>query len=375
VRGVSDRVDDYDYAFPETAIAHVPSARREDARLMVVSRFAREREPSRPAVSGRSTVSALPTLLRSGDLLVVNDVAVLAAKLVARRHTGGRVSVLVLEVGQDARTATVLLGTRGTLLEGEELELHGDRWRVNRVLGEGRHQVSVAAGRDVPSLMADAGRMPLPPYIDRDPVEDARDDLDRERYRTTFGGETGRAVAAPTAGLHLTPELLSACEAVGVRVARVRLDVGEGTFRPLRAERLDDHTMHAEDYDIPAATAQAYAATRAAGGRVVAVGTTVVRSLESAVLEGGASLCAGPGTTRLFLRPGHEFSAVDALLTNFHQPRSTLLVLVSAFAGRRTIAEAYDQAIADGFRLFSYGDAMLLVDDDGAGPGLPGARR
>jgi S-adenosylmethionine:tRNA ribosyltransferase-isomerase len=375
VRGVSDRVDDYDYAFPETAIAQVPSARREDARLMVVPRFAREGDPPRPAVAERRTVSELPSLLRAGDLLVVNDVAVLAAKLVARRDTGGRVSVLVLAVGQGGRSATVLLGTRGTLLEGEALELHGDRWRVDRVLGEGRHEVSVTSGRDVPKLMADWGRMPLPPYIDRDPVQDDRDDLDRERYRTTFGSETGRAVAAPTAGLHLTPALLAACEAAGVSVARVRLDVGEGTFRPLRAERLDDHHMHAEDYAIPAETARAYAATRAAGGRVVAVGTTVVRSLESAVLDGGATLREGPGSTRLFLRPGHAFSAVDALLTNFHQPRSTLLVLVSAFAGRQTIGEAYAQAIADGFRLFSYGDAMLLTGDGGSGPGLPGARR
>jgi S-adenosylmethionine:tRNA ribosyltransferase-isomerase len=290
------------------------------------------------------------------------------ARLAARRATGGRVAVLVLEAR--ARGATVLLGARGTPAPGETLDVHGDAWRIERALGAGRFDVVVERGREPARLMADVGRMPLPPYIARDPERDARDALDRERYQTVFArredgapGEPGAlraAVAAPTAGLHLTPALLAEIEARGVDVGRLRLDVGEGTFRPLRGETLDEHVMHAERYAIPDGLARRFARTRAAGGRVVAVGTTVVRALESAVVEGGVALQPGEARTSLYVRPGHRFTAVDALLTNFHQPRSTLLVLVSAFAGREAVAAAYRHAIAAGYRLFSYGDAMFI---------------
>lgn len=353
---VSDRSDDYDFEHPPEAVAQVPRAQRGDARLLSVRRFGTERGDG--AVESEALVRDLPRWLHPGDLLVINDVAVMAARLTAWRSTGGRVSVLVLAA--EGQTATVLLGTRGTLLPDELLDLGGDRWRLTASLGDGRYEIRVQSGRPVPVLMAEAGRMPLPPYIGRDPLQDPRDDLDRERYRTTFACGEGAAVAAPTAGLHLTPELLQRCEAAGVRVARLRLDVGEGTFRPLRAERLDDHVMHRECYLIPEATAAAFAQTRAAGGRVLAVGTTCVRALESAVSGDGQRLAAGPAETSLFIRPGHGFRAVDALLTNFHQPRSTLLVLVSAFAGLDTIRQSYAQALARGFALFSYGDAMLL---------------
>jgi S-adenosylmethionine:tRNA ribosyltransferase-isomerase len=203
--------------------------------------------------------------------------------------------------------------------------------------------------------------MPLPPYIERGEESDARDALDRERYQTTFArAGAGEAAAAPTAGLHLTPALLAELGSRGVEVARLSLSVGEGTFRPLRGESLDEHVMHTERYEVPADVAARFAAARAQGRRVLAVGTTVVRALESAVTDDGRSLRAGAGETSLFLRPGHRFAAVDALLTNFHQPRSTLLVLVSAFAGLQTVRAAYAHAIAGGYRLFSYGDAMLL---------------
>ncbi|HEX5010894.1 MAG TPA: S-adenosylmethionine:tRNA ribosyltransferase-isomerase, partial [Planctomycetota bacterium] len=179
--------------------------------------------------------------------------------------------------------------------------------------------------------------------------------------QTTFArAGAGDAAAAPTAGLHLTPALLAAAEARGVDVARLSLSVGEGTFRPLRGESLDEHAMHAERYELPAEVAERFAAARAQGRRVVAVGTTVVRALESSVAADGRTLRAGPGETSLFIRPGHRFAAVDALLTNFHQPRSTLLVLVSAFAGLATVRAAYAHALASGYRFFSYGDAMLL---------------
>ena len=360
---VSDRVADYHFDHPPEAVAQVPLADREQSRLLCVRRFALEAGSARAPVSpvmAEGVVADLPRWLAPGDLLVVNDVAVLPARLVAWRHTGGRVSVLVLSA--QGRRATVLLGTRGTLQPGEILELDGDRWALCASLGQGRFEIEVAEGRDVERLMAEVGRMPLPPYIERDPVRDARDDLDRERYRTTFASTEGRAVAAPTAGLHLTPELLARCEAAGARVARVRLHVGEGTFRPLRGETLDEHVMHEEQYEVPEPAAQAFADTRARGGRVVAVGTTVVRVLESAVADHGRRLAPGPGSTALFIRPGHRFAAVDALLTNFHQPCSTLLVLVSAFAGLASVRAAYAHAIAAGYRLFSYGDAMLLAD-------------
>jgi S-adenosylmethionine:tRNA ribosyltransferase-isomerase len=252
------------------------------------------------------------------------------------------------------------------VLEGERLEVAGDSWRVERALGEGRFEIAVEQGRELGALLADVGRMPLPPYIERGEAQDERDALDRERYQTVYarpasaGAGGAQAVAAPTAGLHFSPELLDAVAARGVTLGRLSLAVGEGTFRPLRGERLDEHVMHAERFEIPAALAAQFAATRARGGRVVAVGTTVVRALESAVAPDGRTLRAGAAETALFIRPGHSFDAVDALLTNFHQPRSTLLVLVSAFAGLQRMRAAYRHALAGGYRLFSYGDAMLI---------------
>ena len=356
---MSSSAADYDYEVPPAAIAQQPAARREDARLLLVRRGAAERrEPASALRDAR--VADLPGLLRPGDLLVLNEVCVRPARLSARRATGGRVSVLVLDVAADGRSARVLLGARGTLAPGEPLDVTGDTWCIASALGEGRFEIAVQSGRDVPALLADVGRMPLPPYIQRDAERDPRDALDRERYQTTFARGAARAAAAPTAGLHLTPALLAAAQARGVQVARLSLAVGEGTFRPLRGETIEEHVMHAERYEIPEDVAASYAAARAEGRRVVAVGTTVVRALESAVADDGRTLRAGPGETALYIRPGHRFRTVDALLTNFHQPRSTLLVLVSAYAGLATVRAAYAEALARGFRLFSYGDAMLL---------------
>lgn len=357
-RGVSERVDDYDYSYPPEAVAQVPAEQRDQARLLRIERGAVEagREPIRH--DGR--VADLPDLLRPGDLLVVNETRVVPARLVARRASGGRVSVLVLD--WDGDRATALLGARGSLQPGEELDVDGDGWRLEQDLGGGRWQLVVARGRPVEQLLDQAGRMPLPPYIRRDAELDQRDALDRERYQTTFAGTGGRAVAAPTAGLHLTPELLERLADRGVELGRLCLDVGEGTFRPLRGEVLGEHVMHRETFEVTEALAERYAAARREGRRVVAVGTTVVRTLEATARDGGAALTEGPGSTDLFLRPGHAFQAVDALLTNFHQPRSTLLVLVSAFAGRETIQAGYAEALRRGFRFFSYGDATLLDD-------------
>jgi S-adenosylmethionine:tRNA ribosyltransferase-isomerase len=358
---MSDRVDDYDYAHPPEAVAQVPCAEREHARLLQVRRFAVEQ--GEEVLTREGTIPDLVEALKPGDLLVLNAARVAPARLSAlRSETGGRVSVLVLSSRE--RSATVLLGTRGRLQPGEQLDVQGDTWTIERGLGGGRFDIKVSAGRPIDQLLAETGRMPLPPYIRRDPVSDERDDLDRQRYQTLFADGSGAprpAVAAPTAGLHLTPHLLDAIRARGVTVTSLRLDVGMGTFLPMRGEQLDDHVMHSETYAVSDELARDFAATRRAGGRIVAVGTTVVRTLESAVCVDGAELTPGPGETRLFIRPGHRFLAVDALVTNFHQPRSTLLVLVSAFAGRETIAAAYSHAISSGYRLFSYGDAMLLA--------------
>lgn len=350
---VEERVDTYDYTVPDELVAQEPAARREDARLLVVRGHGHELDDAH--------VPDLLRWLRPGDLLVFNDTHVRPARLTFRRSSGGRVTVLVLDV--DGSRAEVLLGARGRLSEGELLTSGLRTWRLCEARGEGHWLVQDEDGHDVLQTVEGQGRMPLPPYIRRAPETDDRDALDRERYQTTFAGD-GRsgfgAVAAPTAGLHFTPDLLERLGAHGVATARLRLDVGTGTFRPLRGETLDEHQMHVERFDVPDEVAESFARARAAGGRVVAVGTTVVRTLEATVAEDGRSLRAGPGQTRLFIRPGYHFGAVDAMITNFHQPRSTLLVLVSAFAGLETIQRAYAHAVEARYRFFSYGDAMLL---------------
>ena len=351
------RTDDFDYDLPPERIAQEPPARREDARLLVLDR-------DTGAVAHRA-ITDLPDLLQPGDLLVVNDTRVLPARLFARRATGGRVEFLLLEpVAEPPGAWTSLLRAGGAIREAEEMPLTdgesetGGRIRLVRRLGEGRWIVE-GVGESLPSLMERAGRMPLPPYIRRE-RRDVRDPLDRERYQTVFAREPG-AVAAPTAGLHLTEALLARLAARGVGLARVTLHVGLGTFRPMETEQVEDHVMHEERYEIPAATVDAIRRTRAAGGRVVAVGTTSVRTLEAAAARSADGVpVAGPGATALFLRPGCEFRVVDALLTNFHLPRSTLLVLVSAFAGRERVLAVYGEAVAQGYRFFSYGDAMLI---------------
>ena len=344
------RVDDFDYDLPEAQIAQTPADARDAARLLVLDRSA--------ATLADRHVRDLPALLVEGDLLVLNDTRVLPARLFATRDTGGRVEVFLLEPQADG-SWTALLRSGGSPQPGEVLAVgaHGIRlearddgalWRVTPV------------GGPFEALMAADGRMPLPPYIRRE-TEDPRDALDRERYQTVFAETTG-AVAAPTAGLHFTPRLFQALDARGVETARVTLHVGVGTFAPVRAERLEDHAMHAERYVIPDATAAAVRGAKADGRRVVAVGTTTVRALEGSSARSDDGLpTAESASTDLFITPGFDFRVVDALLTNFHLPRSTLLALVSAFAGRERVLSAYRHAVDAGYRFYSYGDAMLIV--------------
>ncbi len=338
-------VDDFDYALPAELIAQFPLAERTASRLLVV---AGERREDR-------RFAELPTLLRRGDLLVINDTRVLHARLLGAKDSGGRVEVLV-ERPLSAHEALVQVRASKPPRPGSALHLDGGI-AATVVCREGEfYRLRLSGDDDVVTLLERHGALPLPPYIGR-PAQGA----DEERYQTVYARARG-SVAAPTAGLHFDEALLAALRAGGIDIAGVTLHVGAGTFQPLRVRELSAHRMHSERYSVPPETVAAVAAARARGGRVVAVGTTSLRSLESAARHG--PLAAGGGETELFVTPGFEFRVVDALLTNFHLPRSTLLMLVSAFAGMAAIRTAYAHAISEGYRFFSYGDAMLLTRHD-----------
>lgn len=351
------RIEELDYDLPEERIAQEPAAERDRARLLVLRRDG-------GAVEHRS-VRDLPDLLRAGDLLVVNDAAVFPARLDLRRPTGGRFDALLLEpLTGDPLRWEALVNAHSKLRPGERLAVEraeGVAVVLEERAGGGAWRVRFEGTADVRALAENAGRVPLPPYIRRERGADPRDALDRSRYQTVYARDPV-AAAAPTAGLHFTPALLEACAARGVGRASVTLAVGPGTFRPVKAERVEDHPMHPERWRIPAETAAAVRAARAAGGRVVAVGTTAVRTLEAAAAASPDGLPReGAGSTDLFILPGYRFRSVDVLLTNFHLPRSTLLALVMAFGGGDAVLAAYREAVRERYRFFSYGDAMLIV--------------
>lgn len=298
----------------------------------------------------------LPQLLRAGDLLVFNDTRVLPARLFGQKSSGGRVEILIERLLGGSR-ARAQLGVSKPPREGAVITL--DAGGVAHVLG--REGEFYLLDFDVPDALEAwllrAGRLPLPPYIQREPGA-----ADVERYQTVFAREIG-AVAAPTAGLHFDAALLDTLQAMGVDFGHVTLHVGAGTFQPVRVDDVSDHVMHSEWINVGAALVEQIRRTRAAGGRVVAVGTTVVRALESATRhseDGGAELAPFAGETQLFILPGYRITSVDALVTNFHLPQSTLLMLVSAFAGKERVFDAYRHAVQARYRFFSYGDAMLL---------------
>ncbi len=342
---------DFDYDLPESAIAQEPCSARDDSRLMVLR--AGDAEPE------HRTFRDLPELLRTGDLVVLNDTRVLAARLAARKASGGRVEILLLE------TETGRPDVWRCLLRASRKPGPGDRLAVTAgldVVVLERHSdafvVRLEAEDGNPgAILERVGAMPLPPYIRRVP-DDPRKGKDRERYQTVYARVPG-AVAAPTAGLHFTPALLEGVRRRGVRTASITLHVGAGTFLPVRTARIEDHVMHAERFDLPPATAHEVRDARERGGRVVAVGTTVARTLEHRALDDG-SVEPGRGRCSLFIHPGFRFRVVDVLITNFHLPRSTLLMLVSAFAGRERILAAYRSAVEGGYRFYSYGDSMLV---------------
>lgn len=335
---------DFDFDLPPDLIAQHPVAERGTSRLLEVERGGARHDRHFPDI-----VSLIP----AGDLLVLNTTKVRHARLLGERPSGGPAELLLIHPAADDGS-WVAMGKPGSALKPGKRIGFGDGLFAEtlEVLDGGFRRVRFIGGT-AEDAMARVGRLPLPPYIDRAP--DAEDEA---RYQTVYA-ERARSVAAPTAGLHFTPALLAALEAKGVVLGRLELDVGPGTFKPVEAERIDEHRMHEETFEVPEALAEAIRAARGRGAHVWAVGTTVVRALESVAADDG-TVRAGPGATSIFITPGFTFRAVDRLLTNFHLPRSTLLMLVSAFAGYDTAMAAYRHAVAARYRFYSYGDAMVI---------------
>jgi S-adenosylmethionine:tRNA ribosyltransferase-isomerase len=349
IRGDGPVLGDFDYHLPPKLIAQQPSARRGDSRLMLVNRA--------DGAIQSTQFSRIADNFCSGDLLVVNDTRVIPARLLGTKEgTGGKVEVfLVTRKDGTAEEWSCLTRASKRLKPGQRLVL-GEHIR-GTVVGEGEppfQQILFECDGDFLDLVEKVGHIPLPPYIRR-----KDESLDRERYQTVFASRRG-AVAAPTAGLHFSPAILQDLVARGVEIQRLTLHVGLGTFLPVRVDDPAKHDMHEEYFAVSTATTAAVNKAKAERRRVFAVGTTVARALESAV-DAEGKLLAREGTTRLFIRPGFRFRMVDALITNFHLPRSTLLMLVSAFAGRDLILDAYRRAVAEKFRFFSYGDCMLIL--------------
>lgn len=339
------KLEDLDYDLPESLIAQEPAHRREDARLLVVDR-----------ASGSISDDVFKNIgnhLREGDCLVLNDTRVIRARLRARKRTGGNVELFLLHESAPGEWEALIRPSSkvkpgAAVAIGQQLEAV-----VGEVLPNGRRLVRFPVP-DVVSLLEAEGEIPLPPYIKRE----APREIDAVRYQTTFARRPG-AVAAPTAGLHYTPELLAELEARGIHRVFVTLHVGYGTFRPIQTEHIEDHVVESEDYEISAQTAAKLNEVKRNGGRVVSVGTTSARALETSDSDG--RIRSGAGATRLYIYPPFQFRAVDVLQTNFHLPRSSLLALVAAFAGRELVLEAYRHAVEAKYRFYSYGDTMLIL--------------
>ncbi|HEJ7129160.1 TPA: tRNA preQ1(34) S-adenosylmethionine ribosyltransferase-isomerase QueA [Serratia marcescens] len=342
------RVADFSFELPESLIAHYPQAERSACRLLQLD------GPSGALTHG--VFSDLLDKLEAGDLLVFNNTRVIPARMFGRKVSGGKIEVLVERVLDDHRVLAHVRASKAPK-PGAELLLGDDESIAATMVArhETLFELRFNDERDVFTILNAAGHMPLPPYIAR-PDEDA----DRELYQTVYSEKPG-AVAAPTAGLHFDEPLLAALRAKGVEMAFVTLHVGAGTFQPVRVETIEDHVMHAEYAEVPQEVVDAVLACKARGKRVVAVGTTSVRSLESAAAASKEALIAPFfGDTSIFIYPGYHYQVIDALVTNFHLPESTLIMLVSAFAGYKNTMNAYQQAVAEQYRFFSYGDAMFI---------------
>jgi len=337
------RVSDFDFNLPEFLIASQPLAERDASRLLCLPRSGGE--------ISDAMIRELPQLVQPGDVWVINDTKVIPARLIGQKPSGGKAEVLLLEPAGESHVWHAWGKANKPLKSGTKI-VFSESFSAEVLSRDGKNiQVRLIAD-DVPAAIESVGHMPLPPYINRPDTE-----ADKARYQTVFARHAG-AVAAPTAGLHLTAELMAAMQDAGAVFAHVTLHVGPGTFQPVQVEQLNEHVMHEEAYIVPDETAEMVNRARAEGRRVVAVGTTSLRTLEAAG-QGGA-LQPGAGRTSIFISPGYRFCMVDALLTNFHLPKSTLIMLVSALAGRQRVLSAYEHAKVEGYRFYSYGDAMFV---------------
>jgi len=337
-------LSDYDYELPEELIASAPAEPRDSSRLLVIDRASGKLE--------HAIFRDLPNFLKAGDLLVLNRTKVLPCRLVGKKSTGGKADLLLVKELGPSRWSALASGFK----KGQTLVFDGGMTAtVEGLNSDGEYELAFATA-DVRPYLAEHGLPPLPPYIAKKRLASR---ADAERYQTVYARDEG-SIAAPTAGLHFTPELLDRLRAGGVDTAWVTLHVGRGTFRPIASDDADQHVMLAERFEVEAAEAEKMRAARARGGRLVAVGTTATRTLET-LAASPAGLAAAKGESALYIRPGHKFGAVDALITNFHLPRSTPLMLACAFAGRELVLSAYKEALARRYRLFSFGDATLFL--------------
>lgn len=338
------KISDFDFTLPETLIAQEPVAIRDRSRLMALDRKTGELE--------HRIFSDIESYLVSGDVLVLNDTKVFPCRLIAKKPGNGKAEVFLLEEkGLNVWDALVKggagLGKRVNVDQGIEAEIIAER-------EDGIKVVRFLGVPDIRAILPELGRTPLPPYIKREPGQ-----KDRERYQTVYASREG-AVAAPTAGLHFTGELFARLKAKGVELVHITLHVGPGTFQPVRVETITEHRMHPERYELSAGSAASINRAKTEGRRVIAVGTTSVRTLETAA-SSSAGVAPGEGSSALFIHPGYVFKVIDGMITNFHLPKSTLLMLVAAFVGRENILSAYLTAIQEKYRFYSYGDAMLIL--------------
>ena len=339
------RVSDFDYTLPEDRIACYPPTERGTTRLLVLDRSS--------GLIEHSTYASLDSRLQSGDLLVLNNSRVIRARLMVQKSTGARIELMLLEKHEGEQELALY---RGRLRKGDRLIAHGCELVVEELPEDGIARLSCSSGR-VADLFEEHGAVPIPPYLKRD-----AEALDRERYQTVFADLPG-SVAAPTASLNITPELLRRLRDKGVEITEITLHVGLGTFLPIRSETFEEHIMHREFYRISALSAAKIGKAKEAGRRVVAIGTTVTRALEHAspwLVESGFGEDVS-GEADIFIYPGYKFRIIDVLLTNFHAPRSTVLMLTAAFAGTGLLQRAYREALDNGYRFLSYGDSMLIV--------------
>ncbi len=339
------KTDDFDYHLPEELIAQLPLANRADSRLLYVNK-------NLPGLCDTAFIN-LPAYLRPGDVVVFNNTRVVKARLAGTKSTGGKVEIMIERL-LDKHLARALIRASHAPAPGSLLQLEGEITARVETRDQDMYTLRFLHPLPLIDILDQYGQTPLPPYIARTAA-----DIDENRYQTVFAQKSG-AVAAPTAGLHFDETMLEKLQAMGVGIAYITLHVGAGTFQPVRVENIDQHVMHTEQYHIPAETVEMIRSCKSADRSVLAVGTTSLRALEACAQANEGKLAAGMNETNLFITPGYQFRIVDRLLTNFHLPRSTLLMLVSAFAGMATIRHAYQHAIENRYRFFSYGDAMLI---------------